>query len=144
MKNSYRINFAANTLIMSKAFEEAAHDPFSDEYKILQKIRSDFPGLVISRKTRRPSKKARPNKNMSYDNMLKYMSVYENADALVAQFELVRVQSQKAASPYSYVLAWFNRQFPNHKDILEKSKEKAKIIPLPAVKIVELFPASGE
>ena len=81
---------------------------------------------------------------MSYDNMLKYMSVYENADALVAQFELVRVQSQKAASPYSYVLAWFNRQFPNHKDILEKSKEKAKIIPLPAVKIVELFPASGE
>lgn len=144
MKNSYRINFAANTLIMSKAFEEAAHDPFSDEYKILQKIRSDFPGLVISRKTRRPSKKARPNKNMSYDNMLKYMSVYENADALVAQFELVRVQSQKAASPYSYVLTWFNRQFPNHKDILEKSKEKAKIIPLPAVKIVELFPASGE
>lgn len=144
MKNSYRINFAANTLIMSKAFEEAAHDPFSDEYKILQKIRSDFPGLVISRKTRRPSKKARPNKNMSYDNMLKYMSVYENADALVAQFELVRVQSQKAASPYSYVLAWFNRQFPNHKDILEKSKEKAKIIPLPAVKIVELLPASGE
>lgn len=144
MKNSYRINFAANTLTMSKAFEEAAHDPFSDEYKILQKIRSDFPGLVISRKTRRPSKKARPNKNMSYDNMLKYMSVYENADALVAQFELVRVQSQKAASPYSYVLAWFNRQFPNHKDILEKSKEKAKIIPLPAVKIVELFPASGE
>ena len=144
MKNSYRINFAANTLTVSKAFEEAAHDPFSDEYKILQKIRSDFPGLVISRKTRRPSKKARPNKNMSYDNMLKYMSVYENADALLAQFELVRRQSQKAASPYSYVLAWFNKQFPNHKDILEKSEEKAKIISMPAVKIVELLPASGE
>ena len=144
MENSYRINFAANTLTMSKAFEEAAHDPFSDEYKILQKIRSDFPGLVISRKTRRPSKKARPNKNMSYDNMLKYMSVYENADALLAQFELVRRQSQKAASPYSYVLAWFNKQFSSHKDILEKSEEKAKIIPLPAVKIVELLPASGE
>ena len=104
MKNSYRINFAANTLTVSKAFEEAAHDPFSDEYKI----------------------------------------VYENADALLAQFELVRRQSQKAASPYSYVLAWFNKQFPNHKDILEKSEEKAKIISLPAVKIVELLPASGE
>lgn len=144
MKSSYRINFAANTLTMSKAFEEAAHDPFSEEYRILQRIRSDFPGIVISRKTRRPSKRARPNKNMSYDNMLKYMSVYENADALLAKFELVRRQSQKAASPYSYVLAWFNKQFPNHKDILERSKETERMLPLPAVKIVELLPASGE
>lgn len=114
---------------MSKAFEEAAHDPFSEEYKILQKIRSDFPCLVISHKARRPSKKAGTNKNMSYDNMLKYMSVYKNADALVAQFKLVRLQSQKAGSPYSYILTWFNKQFPHHKDISEKPKDEAQTSP---------------
>ena len=31
MKNNYRINFAANTLIMSKSFEESAYNPYSNE-----------------------------------------------------------------------------------------------------------------
>ena len=66
MKNTYKIDFSNNTLTMTKAFEAAANEYGSEEYKLLQKIRADFPGIEIIRKTRRPSKTARPNKNLTY------------------------------------------------------------------------------
>ena len=90
MKNTYKIDFVNNTLTMTKAFEDAASNPTSQEYKLLQQIRADFPGLTIIRKTRRAPKKARPTKNLTYANMEKYMSVFQNADELLAQFELYR------------------------------------------------------
>ena len=66
MKNTYKIDFANNTLTMTKAFEAAANEYGSEEYKLLQQLRADFPGIQIIRKTRRPSKTARPNKNLTY------------------------------------------------------------------------------
>ena len=50
------------------------------------RFRADFPSLTIIRKTRRAPKKGRPTKNLTYANMEKYMSVFQNADELLAQF----------------------------------------------------------
>ena len=86
MNSTYKIDFINNTLTMSKAFEAAASNPNSKEYKLLQQLRADFPGLTVARKTRRASKKAQPTKNLTYANMEKYMSVFENASDLLAQF----------------------------------------------------------
>ena len=35
MKNTYKIDFVNNTLTMTKAFEDAASNPTSQEYKLL-------------------------------------------------------------------------------------------------------------
>ena len=43
MKNTYKIDFVNNTLTMTKAFEDAASNPTSQEYKLLQQIRADPP-----------------------------------------------------------------------------------------------------
>ena len=51
MKNTYKIDFVNNTLTMTKAFEDAASNPTSQEYKLFQQLRADFPGLTIIRKT---------------------------------------------------------------------------------------------
>ena len=88
--NTYKIDFVNNTLTMSKAFEDALNNPNSQEYKLFLQLRADFPGLTIIRKTRRAPKKARPNKNLTYKHMEQYMSVFENADELLAQFEVVK------------------------------------------------------
>ena len=143
MKNNYRINFAANTLIMSKSFEEAAHNPYSNEYKILQRIRSDFPGLVIKRKTRRSPKRARPNKNLTYDNMIKYMSVYENAAELLSEFNTVRAQSLQATCPYNYVLSWFNERFPQHREPAAAPDGKPKMVSISDAKSASYPDAVG-
>ncbi len=132
MKNTYKIDFVNNTLTMTKAFEDAASNPTSQEYKLLQQIRADFPSLTIIRKTRRAPKKARPTKNLTYANMEKYMSVFQNADELLAQFEVVKTCSLEQPSPYKFVRDWFETQFPKYKELPDFGTNAPKVIDLEA------------
>ena len=132
MNSTYKIDFINNTLTMSKAFEAAASNPNSKEYKLLQQLRADFPGLTVARKTRRASKKAQPTKNLTYANMEKYMSVFENASDLLAQFEAVKTCSKGQSNPYLYVKGWFVTQFPNYKELPDFSEKAPKVVDLAA------------
>lgn len=134
MKNTYKIDFVNNTLTMTNAFEDAASNPTSQEYKLLQQIRADFPGLTIIRKTRRAPKKARHTKNLTYANMEKYMSVFKNSVELLAQFEVVKECSKQQPSPYKFVLDWFKVQFPNYKEQPDFSNNTSKVIDLETIK----------
>ena len=113
--NTYKIDFVNNTLTMSKAFEEALNNPASEEYKLFLQLRADFPGLTIIRKTRRAPKKARPTKNLTYKHMEQYMSVFQNADELLAQFKVVKECSKQQPSPYKFVLDWFKHSTPSQR-----------------------------
>ena len=132
MKNTYKVDFVNNTLTMTKAFEDAASDPTSQEYKLLQQIRADFPGLTIIRKTRRAPKKARPTKNLTYKHMEQYMSVFQNADKLLAQFEVVKECSKQQPSPYKFVRDWFEAQFPKYREQPDFSPNASKVVALVA------------
>ncbi|MGE9970143.1 hypothetical protein [Candidatus Pseudoscillospira sp. SGI.172] len=132
MKNTYKVDFVNNTLTMTKAFEDAASNPTSQEYKLLQQIRADFPGLTIIRKTRRAPKKARPTKNLTYKHMEQYMSVFQNADKLLAQFEVVKECSKQQPSPYKFVRDWFEIQFPKHREQPDFGNNAPKVIDLAA------------
>lgn len=130
--NTYKIDFVNNTLTMSKAFEEALNNPASEEYKLLKQLRADFPGLTIIRKTRRTSKKARPNKNLTYKHMEQYMSVFENASDLLARFKVVKECSKQQPSPYKFVKDWFEDQFPKYKELPDFGNNAPKVIDLAA------------
>ena len=114
-KNGYVIDFATNTVTISKAFEEAARNVDGEEYKLLLKLRAELPGIRIVRKTRRSPKTSNANRNLTYANMEKYMGVFKNAAELKEQFEIVKLMSQKEGSPYNYVKGWFIQQFPDYK-----------------------------
>lgn len=130
--NTYKIDFVNNTLTMSKAFEEALNNPASEEYKLFLQLRADFPGLTIIRKTRRASKKTSPNKNLTYKHMEQYMSVFQNADELLAQFDAVKRCSLGQSNPYMYVLDWFKKQFPKYKELPDFGNNVPKVIDLAA------------
>ena len=132
MKNTYKIDFVNNTLTMSKAFEEALNNPNSQEYKLFLQLRADFPGMTIIRKTRRAPKKARPTKNLTYKHMEQYMSVFQNADELLAQFKVVRECSKQQSSPYKFVRDWFEDQFPKYKELPDFGNNAPKVIDLAA------------
>lgn len=127
MKN-YKIDFVANTLTITKAFEDAASIPGTEEYELFQKIRADFPGIQIVRKTRRPSKSAPKYKNLTYANMEKYMSVFQNATELLAQFEIVKAQSYGQTNRYNFVKDWFVAQFPKYKELPDFSENAPKVL----------------
>ena len=132
MTKGYKIDFVNNTLTISKAFEDAAAVPYSEEYKLLQQIRADFPNLTIVRKARRTSTTKKRNKNMTYANMEKYMSVFQNADKLLAQFEVVKRQSKLEKSPYQLVLSWFVEQFPDYQELPDFNEKAKNVIDLGA------------
>ena len=129
---NYKIDFVNNTLTMSKSFEDALNNPASEEYKLWKQLRADFPSMTIIRKTRRTSKKARPNKNLTYKHMEQYMSVFKNADELLAQFDAVKRCSLGQSNPYMYVLDWFKKQFPKYKELPDFGNNAPKVIDLAA------------
>ena len=82
---------------------------------MLLQLRADFPTMKIIRKSRRSPKTANPNRNLTYANMEKYMSVFKNAAELREQFEIVKTMSKGQPSAYNYVKGWFVSQFPDYK-----------------------------
>lgn len=50
---NYRIDFFRMTLIMTAEFAANAYDPTTAEYKVLTRLKKDFPDLKIERKTHR-------------------------------------------------------------------------------------------
>lgn len=64
--------------------------------------------------------------------MQKYMSVFENAADLLAQFEAVKTCSKQQPSPYKYVREWFVTQFPKYKELPDFSEKAPKVVDLAA------------
>ena len=69
---------------------------------------------------------------MTYANMEKYMSVFQNADKLLAQFEVVKRQSKLEKCPYQFVLSWFVEQFPDYQELPDFNEKAKNVIDLGA------------
>ena len=111
----YTIDYTANTITMNYKFAAAAAKYGTVEYNTLKAILADYPQMKQVIKAGRTIKTARPTKRLTYENMEKYMSVYSNADELLAKFQTVKKCSLPLASPYKYVRDWFTKQFPDYK-----------------------------
>ena len=127
----YEINFTTNTITMNYKFAAAASVYGTTEYNTLRAIKADFPQMKEIVKAGRTVKKASSHKNLTYKNMEKYISVHDDAEELLAVFASVKIASKAAASPYQYVVDWFEAQFPKYKDALvfphaEEEKEDGK------------------
>lgn len=105
---NYRVDFTKMTLTMTADFADNAYDPTTEEYKILTRLKKDFPNLRIVRKTHRSPKTTNPAKGLTYERMEKYIRLHENADELLDLFQKV----QSAGRGYPYVKAWFVKQLP--------------------------------
>lgn len=113
----YHINFTQNTMTITSAFQTAANNPASEEYKLLAQIKADYPTMKIIRKSRRAAKRCNPSKGLTYANMERYMKAYKNAAELLEQFEKVKKLATVHPNRYLYVKNWFISQFPNYKEL---------------------------
>ena len=104
----------------------------SAEYRMLLQLRADFPTMQIIRKTRRAPKTANPNRNLTYANMEKYMSVFKNAAELLEQFKIVKTMSKGQPNAYNYVKGWFVKQFPDYKALPDFTCGKLNVTVLTA------------
>lgn len=131
----YKIDFLNNTITMNYKFAAAASQYNSSEYKLLCKIKKDFPELREQIKSGRVAKSPRPNKRLTYENMKAHIRAYENAQELLDVFETVKALSKPLASPYKYVSDWFLAQFPNYKEIPVFKDNISTVTPIPAPEV---------
>lgn len=132
--NGCKIDFTNNTLVMNYKFYSASQEYGTPENNLVKEILSDFPSLTVVVKAGRDIKTSRPNKRLTYKNMEKHIWCYPNAEELLAAFETAKSKSKVVASPYAYVVDWFQAQFPNYKDGKAcVTASTAEIVPLPDV-----------
>ena len=133
----YKINFATNTLVMNYKFYAASQEYGTDENNLVKAILADFPTLSVVVKAGRDVKTANKNKRLTYANMEKHISAYENSADLLDVFETVKALSKTAASPYKYVTDWFVVQFPDYKKAPVFKEEKLSVPPVKVPDIKE-------
>ncbi len=94
--------------------------------------RQDFLSAQMVTETIKKNTGKRTYKNLTYTNIEKYMSVFQNADELLAQFEVVKKCSLGQSNHYQFVLDWFKTQFPKYKELPDFGNNAPKVIDLAA------------
>ena len=113
----------SQTLTITAKFAKMMNDPQSDEYKLVQQFRKDFPNLTIAKKTHKSAthyttksgEKFNCNqfKNLTYDRMEKFISALpKNEDYLREYLFVKNYASAIQTNGYTLVRKWFVAQFP--------------------------------
>ena len=126
MKN-YNIDFAKNTITVSEAFMKKAGQLGTTEFTTMMELRKLNMTIVV--KKAKPRKK--PEFQLTYQKMIHYIKLTENAEALMAEFKHVKEVSMCQNNPYLYVQQWFKEMFPNFPKVPEFTPDK-KVVVTPA------------
>ena len=125
MKNTLKIDFAKEQIIMDRTFAQKVTDTSSAEYRHLQEVRRDYPEYkVVLRKIKKnPNKET--YKGLTYEYMRNYILTHEDDEkvlVVLAEFsemkQISRCHSQ--AKRYPVIKNWFLEKYPEIKNFGEK------------------------
>ena len=140
MNKEYIVDFVRKTITIPAEFEKAMRNPEAEEYKVVQQLCADFPGMRIVKRTHRTpthytsksgeKSACNPYKNLTYERMERFMDALPNGAEYRKQYDFLK--SPAAAiqtNGYSTVREWFIAQFPLYrKNPLFYLTETPKII----------------
>ena len=113
----------SQTLTITAKFAKMMNGPQSDEYKLVQQFRKDFPNLTIAKKTHKSAthyttksgEKFNCNqfKNLTYDRMEKFIKALPKSEGYLREYTFVKdFASAIQTNGYTLVRKWFVAQFP--------------------------------
>ena len=113
----------SQTLTITAKFAKMMNDTTSDEYKLVQRFRKDFPNLTIAKKTHKSAtsyttksgEKFNCNqfKNLTYDRMEKFIAALPKNEGYLREYLFVKnFASAIQHNGYALVRKWFVAQFP--------------------------------
>ena len=122
--NTYKIDFAANTITITADFAKAMNDPSSAEYQIVAQVRKDFPEMRIIRKTHKTPAKYQTKtgekfncnqfKNLTYKNMETFIMGLPAAEAYMNEYLFLKnYAAEVQTNGYTIIRRWFVAQFPD-------------------------------
>lgn len=119
----FSFDVVSQTLTITAKFDKMMNDTKSDEYKLVQRFRKDFPNLTIAKKTHKSAtsyttksgEKLNCNqfKNLTYDRMEKFISALPKNEGYLREYLFVKnFASAIQHNGYALVRKWFVAQFP--------------------------------
>ena len=124
MKKNTIIILDATKAQVTKAFAKQARIFGTPEYREWRAFLAENPGTEMVTKTIKKAKdKKNDAKNRTYEKMAEYISLQENADELMKEFEAQKKLSIVQKSPYRFVLNWFLDTFSELKEGEDKKDE---------------------
>lgn len=121
----FTFNAVSKTLTITSGYAKKLNDMDSDEFKHYNAMMQAIPGLVVvNRRHRSPSRctskstgetfKCNQFKNLTYENMERFMSALLNSEEYFAEYDFLReYAAQIQTSGYALVRRWFVAQFPH-------------------------------
>ena len=96
----FSFDVVSQTLTITAKFDKMMNDTKSDEYKLVQRFRKDFPNLTIAKKTHKSAtsyttksgEKFNCNqfKNLTYKNMEQFMSALPENEGYFGEYKFLR------------------------------------------------------
>lgn len=124
MKKNTIIILDATQAQVTKAFAKQARIFGTPEYREWRAFLAENPGTEMVTKTIKKKKnKKNDAKNRTYEKMAEYISLQENDEELMKEFEAQKKLSIVQKSPYRFVLNWFLDTFPELKEDEDKKDE---------------------
>jgi hypothetical protein len=114
MKNNYRIDFAKNTITLTKDFANKANIINSKEYEILRQLQKDFPNLTIRNQTAKTNTKKESHKDLTFDRMELFIKTFDEA-SLPLYEEIRNYFDEATKKSYVQVKSWFLKRYPEYR-----------------------------
>ena len=123
----YSINFAENTITLTKAFAQRAKNPSTAEFRELAKLHKNFPDFTITMRTAVITADKNVHDGLTIDFMTDYIKNYIKDEKAIAEFEAVKAYYKKMNGYYGKVKAWFLKNYKNYQDVdFSKMAEEKK------------------
>lgn len=131
--NNLNVNMKNRTIEMTKKFAAASSKFGTEEYKILQEVRRDYPSYKVVTITRKASKSdSSAFKGLTYEYMEKYIAGHDDEEkSIMLEYMMLRGESEEAedafaeSASYQEIKDWFLDTFPA---IAEFHKKREKMI----------------
>ena len=116
LRNGYTIDYANNTVKMTKDFSEKAQVEGTTEYRTLKRIKRDFPEISIERRTVTRVKKGSVVK-VPYETMTRYISYLRDQEQYFNEMNRLMEFGGGKEKAYHMVNNWFLTNFPQYNDL---------------------------
>lgn len=123
----YRYNCLTNTLTLSRAFVRQAENVESEEYKFVQRLRADIPGMAVVRQEKQTHRRS-PRANLSVKAMKDYIRCARDSEKRLAELDSVVEASRGQEHPIRYIRDWFLKNYPNY-DCIPVFDEEGYLLP---------------
>ena len=125
MKKSAAIVYVNDTTAqVTKAFQKNACIFGTEEFKMWREYKEIFKDAVMTTKSIKKNPNQKNRRNLTFKNMVGFIQTQPNAKELMEEYETIQKRSKVQASPYQYVLSWFEGKFEGYNDLKQFMAQK--------------------